>query len=63
MPLHLLRLDLVPVGGVADPAAGDDEVFPGGGAGDGAHHSDHLPVAGDQPEDGVAVLLVLVDEI
>ena len=61
--LHLLRLDLVPVGGVADPAAGDDQVLPRRGAGDGPHHRHHLAVAGDQAEDGVAVLLILENEI
>ena len=61
--LHPQGLELLAVDGVGHPLAVHHQTLAGGGAGNGAHHGDYLAVAGHQAEDGVAVLLILEDEV
>ena len=61
-PLHDLRLELLAVCTVALPLAMHRQPLPGADAGHGAHHSDLIPVGGVQAQDGIAVLLVPVDD-
>ena len=63
MALHLPGLQLLTVDGVGHPLAGDHQTLAGGGAGDGAYHRYHLAVGSHQAQDGIAVFLVLEDEI
>ena len=59
-PVHHLRLHLRPVGGVSGPPAPDGQILPRRNPRHGPYHRDLLP-PDVQPEDGVTVLLVLIN--
>ena len=63
IPLHLMNLHLVPVDRMAHPPSRHHQVLPGRGKGDGPHRRHRLAVGSDQPEDSVAVLLVLINNM
>ena len=60
-PLQQLRFELAAIGGMGGPASGDGQPLPHHGHGDGSHHRHQLAVLRPQPQDRVAVLLILKD--
>ena len=59
--LEKFRLELAAVTGVIAPLARDHEPLAHSGQGDGAHHGDGLAAAHIQADDGVAVIVILVN--
>ena len=59
--LEEFRLELAAVTGVIAPFSRDHEPLAHGGQGDGAHHGDGLAAAHIQADDGIAVIVILVN--
>ena len=62
-PLHDLRPELLPVGAVTGPLSVNGQALPRADARHGAHHGDPFPcLRGLQAQNGIAVLLIAVDD-